>query len=49
VSHTRKLVEQALEQIKEKKYYEKYIGKEVSLLGIGFGKNKGIGCGFEGV
>jgi hypothetical protein len=25
-----------------------YIGNEVSLLGIGFGKDKEIGCGFEG-
>ena len=44
-----KLVEEAMEQIKEKKYYEKYAGNEVSLLGIGFGKNKEICCGFEGL
>jgi hypothetical protein len=43
------LAEEAMEQIKEKKYYEKYAGNEVSLLGIGFGKNKEIGCGFEGL
>ena len=44
-----KLVEEAIEQIKDRKYYEKYIGNEVSLLGIGFGKNKEISCGFEGL
>ena len=42
-----KLVEGAMEQIKDRKYYEKYAGNEVSLLGIGFGKNKEIVCMFE--
>jgi hypothetical protein len=46
---SKKLVEQAMEQIKEKIYYEKYSLSDVSLLGIGFGKNKEIGCKFEGV
>ena len=42
-----KLVEGAMEQIKDRKYYEKYAGNEVSLLGIGFGKDKEIVCMFE--
>jgi hypothetical protein len=46
---TKGLVEQAIGQIKEKRYYEKYGSKDVSLLGIGFGKEKEIGCKFEGV
>jgi hypothetical protein len=41
------LVEQAIGQIKEKRYYEKYGKSDVSLLGIGFGKGKEIGCKFE--
>jgi hypothetical protein len=44
---TKKLVEEAIEQIKEKRYYEKYGKKDVSLLGIGFGKGKEIGCEFQ--
>jgi hypothetical protein len=36
-----------MEQIKEKKYYEKYGSSEVSLLAIAFGENKEIGCKFE--
>jgi hypothetical protein len=44
---TKKLVKQAIEQIKEKRYYEKYTKNDVSLLGIGFGKGKEIGCKFE--
>jgi hypothetical protein len=36
-----------MEQIKEKKYYEKYEDKEVRLLAIAFGENKKIGCKFE--
>jgi hypothetical protein len=44
---TKKLVEEAIEQIKEKRYYEKYGKRDVSLLGIGFGKGKEIGCKFE--
>jgi hypothetical protein len=44
---TKKLVEQAIEQIKEKRYYEKYGKRDVSLRGIGFGNGKEIGCEFE--
>jgi hypothetical protein len=44
---TKKLVEEAIEQIKEKRYYEKYGKMDVSLLGIGFGNGKEIGCEFE--
>jgi hypothetical protein len=34
--------QEALEQIKEKKYYEKYLGKgkEIVLMGIGFDPEK---------
>jgi hypothetical protein len=38
---------EAIRQIKEKRYYEKYSSSDVSLLGIGFGKDKEIGCKFE--
>jgi hypothetical protein len=44
---TDKLVEEAIKQIREKKYSEKYGGRDVSLVGIGFGKEKEIGCKFE--
>jgi hypothetical protein len=44
---TQELVKQAIEQIREKKYCEKYGKNDVSLLGIGFGKDKEIGCEFE--
>jgi hypothetical protein len=44
---TKKLVKEAIEQIREKRYYEKYGKKDVSLLGIGFGKAKEIECEFE--
>jgi hypothetical protein len=46
---TEEMIKEALEQIRDKKYYEKYIGNEVSLLGIAFGKDKEIGCEFQGV
>jgi hypothetical protein len=42
-----KLLKEGMEQIKGKKYYEKYGDKEVSLLAIAFGENRGIGCKFE--
>ncbi|MDR1474132.1 MAG: PD-(D/E)XK nuclease domain-containing protein, partial [Endomicrobium sp.] len=42
-----KLLKEGLAQIKEKKYYEKYGDKDVSLLAIAFGENRGIGCKFE--
>ena len=41
------LLEEAMEQIKERKYYEKYVSKEVKLLALAFGRNKEIGCKFE--
>jgi Holliday junction resolvase-like predicted endonuclease len=41
------LLEEAIEQIKEKKYYEKYGSREVSLLAIAFGDNKEVACKFE--
>jgi Holliday junction resolvase-like predicted endonuclease len=44
---TEEMIKEALEQIRDKKYYEKYIGNEVSLLGIAFGDNKEIACKFE--
>jgi Holliday junction resolvase-like predicted endonuclease len=43
------LVEEGLRQIREKKYYEKYIGSTPILLAIGFGKGREIGCRFERV
>jgi Holliday junction resolvase-like predicted endonuclease len=43
------LLKEAMEQIKEKKYYEKYRDKEVSLLAVAFGENKEIGCKFENI
>jgi hypothetical protein len=41
-----RLLKEAMEQIKEKKYYEKYGDREVSLLAVAFGENKEIGCKF---
>jgi hypothetical protein len=41
------LLQEAMEQIKEKKYYEKYASSEVSLLAVAFGENKEIGCKFS--
>ncbi len=38
---------QALQQIKEKKYYEKYTGKEIYLIGIEFSKEKRNIVNFE--
>jgi RNA binding exosome subunit len=46
---TEEMIKEAMEQIKDRKYYEKYVENEVSLLGIGFGKGKEIGCRFERV
>ncbi|MDR1523604.1 MAG: PD-(D/E)XK nuclease domain-containing protein [Endomicrobium sp.] len=42
-----KELEEAIGQIREKKYYVKYASKEVTLLGIVFSKNKDITCMFE--
>jgi hypothetical protein len=41
------MIEEGLDQIKEKKYYEKYGNSKVNLLVIAFGENKEIGCKFE--
>ncbi|MDR2437102.1 MAG: ATP-binding protein [Endomicrobium sp.] len=41
------LLKEGMEQIKEKKYYEKYGDRGVSLLAIAFGEDKEIGCKFE--
>ena len=41
------LLKEGMEQIKDRKYYEKYGGSEVSLLAVAFGENKEIGCKFE--
>jgi hypothetical protein len=46
---TEEMVEEGLKQIKERKYYEKYEGNDVSLLGIAFGDKKEIGCKFMAV
>jgi hypothetical protein len=43
------IVEEAMGQIKEKKYYEKYGSRNVSLLAIAFGDKKEIACRFEKV
>jgi Holliday junction resolvase-like predicted endonuclease len=40
-------VKEAMEQIRGKKYYEKYIKSNPVLLGIVFSEDKGIGCKFE--
>ncbi|MDR1474830.1 MAG: PD-(D/E)XK nuclease domain-containing protein, partial [Endomicrobium sp.] len=44
-----KLLKEGLDQIKGKKYYEKYGEREVSLLAIAFGENKEIECKFQEV
>jgi Holliday junction resolvase-like predicted endonuclease len=41
------LLKEGMEQIKEKKYYEKYGDREVSLLAVAFGEGKEIRCKFE--
>jgi hypothetical protein len=47
-SKIEQLVKEGMEQIKKKKYYEKYDGNsEVSLLTIAFSDNKEIACKFE--
>jgi hypothetical protein len=48
-SKVEQLLKEGMEQIKDKKYYEKYGSSEVSLLAIAFGENKEIGCQFEKV
>jgi Holliday junction resolvase-like predicted endonuclease len=41
------MLEEAMGQIHNRKYYEKYASKEVSLLAIAFGDNKDIACKFQ--
>jgi Holliday junction resolvase-like predicted endonuclease len=41
------LLEEAIKQIKDRKYYEKYTSNKVSLLAIAFGDNKEIACKFQ--
>jgi Holliday junction resolvase-like predicted endonuclease len=43
------LLQEAISQIKDKKYYEKYIGNEVILLALTFGRNKEIACRLENI
>jgi hypothetical protein len=43
----RKLLDEAMRQIKEKMYYEKYASSDVSLLAVAFGKGKEIDCEFQ--
>jgi Holliday junction resolvase-like predicted endonuclease len=45
-SKVEELLKEAMEQIKDRKYYEKYASSEVSLLAIAFGDNKEIACKF---
>jgi hypothetical protein len=42
-------VKEAMKQIKDNKYYEKYISSNPTLLGIVFSGNKEIACKFESV
>ena len=45
---TKKMVKKAMDQIKKKKYYEKYgWNNNVSLLAIAFGNNNKIACSFK--
>jgi hypothetical protein len=44
---TDKIIKEAMEQIKDKKYYEKYIGSDISLLAIVFDFKKEISCRFQ--
>jgi Holliday junction resolvase-like predicted endonuclease len=50
-SELERKIEEAMDQIKERKYYEKYINRkeEVALLGIVFSEKKEIKCKFERV
>ena len=43
---TEDMIEEAMNQIRDKKYYEKYVSNKVSLLAVGFGDKKEIGCKF---
>jgi Holliday junction resolvase-like predicted endonuclease len=46
---TVKMIKEAIKQIRNIKYYEKYGSRNVSLLAIAFGDNKKIACRFEKV
>jgi ribosomal protein S13 len=43
-SKVEQLLKEAMEQIKDKKYYEKYVSSDVSLLAVAFGNKKEIAC-----
>jgi hypothetical protein len=44
------MLKEAMGQIRNNKYYEKYESKEdVPLLGVVFSENKEIGCKFENI
>jgi hypothetical protein len=45
-SKVEEMLEEAIDQIRNRKYYEKYATSEVSLLAIAFGDNKEIACNF---
>jgi Holliday junction resolvase-like predicted endonuclease len=47
--HISKMLKEAMEQIRENKYYEKYISTNPILLAIVFSEKKDIGCRFERV
>jgi Holliday junction resolvase-like predicted endonuclease len=42
-------LKEALRQIKDTKYYEKYSNRNPTHLGIVFGENKDIACKFENI
>jgi Holliday junction resolvase-like predicted endonuclease len=42
-------VKEAMDQIRDRKYYEKYTSNELTLLAVAFGEDKQIGCKFESV
>jgi Holliday junction resolvase-like predicted endonuclease len=44
-----KKLKEALTQIKDTKYYDKYSTNNPTLLGIAFGKNKEIACKFDNI
>ncbi|MDR2616949.1 MAG: PD-(D/E)XK nuclease domain-containing protein [Endomicrobium sp.] len=43
------LLKEAITQLRDKKYHEKYASTDVTLLAIAFNKDKEIGCKFESV
>jgi pyruvate/2-oxoacid:ferredoxin oxidoreductase alpha subunit len=48
-SKLEKMIEEAMEQIRNKKYYEKYAGRDISLLAVAFGEDKEIVCKLENI